>query len=431
MKPGARLKAAVDVLTEITKRHRPAALALADWGKASRYAGSGDRAAVGNLVYDALRRRSSIAARMGSGAPRALVLGAAERALGLAPDAVETAADGSRHALSPLTAEERAGLIAEVPADASLAARADLPEWIVPSLTRVFGERLVEEGMALAERAPVDVRVNTLKASRDQVMKALTALHPEPVPFSPVGLRFSAPVGPARQPHVEAEPAHGKGWYEVQDAGSQVAALMTGVQPGDQVLDLCAGAGGKTLAMAAAMKGEGRILAYDADKHRLRPIFERLTRSGASNVEVLRPGDTDALDGLAGKLDVVLVDAPCTGTGTWRRRPDSKWRLRADSIAQRQTEQRAVLARAAALVRPGGRVVYVTCSLLPEENADQVEAFLAGEPDFQLVPSADAWRAHLPGTPPRSADGRSDMLTLTPASHGTDGFYIAVIRRSR
>jgi 16S rRNA (cytosine967-C5)-methyltransferase len=426
MKLGARLAAAVSVLSEIASRHRPAALALADWGKASRFAGSGDRSAVGNLVYDALRRRGSIAAHMGSDAPRALVLGAAGRALGLDVEAIAAAADGSRHALEPLTAEERTALARAANDDDALA---DLPAWIVPHLTSIFGSRLAAEAAALAERAPVDIRVNTLKSTREKVQAELAKLEPIPTTLSPIGLRFAAPEGAKRTPNVEAEPAHGKGMFEVQDQGSQIAALLADARPGHEVLDLCAGAGGKTLALAAAMNGEGRIIAHDADKTRLRPIFERLQRSGAKNVEVVSASDSSALSEMAGRFDRVVIDAPCTGAGTWRRRPDAKWRLKPRNLEQRVKEQREVLATAAPLVKPGGRLIYITCSLLPDENTEQVASFLAVNPAFSLVPYADVWRETLPGTPPASADGRNDTLLLTPALHGTDGFFVAILAR--
>jgi 16S rRNA (cytosine967-C5)-methyltransferase len=425
VKSGARLAAAVTVLTEITARHRPAALALADWGKASRFAGSGDRSAVGNLVYDVLRRRGSIAARMGAGTPRALVLGAASRALGLDLAAIAAAADGSRHALEPLTDAERAALERDEPMrDGELLA--DVPAWIVPQLRQALGDRLPAEAAALSERAPVDIRANTLKTTRAKLLAELDPLGPTATTYSPIGIRFAAPEGAGRTPNVEAEPAHGKGLFEVQDQGSQIVDA----RPGHDVLDLCAGAGGKTLALAATMKGEGRIVAYDSDKTRLRPIFERLTRSGAKNVEVLSASSGEALGGMAARFDRVVIDAPCTGSGTWRRRPDAKWRLKPRNIEQRQAEQRDVLAQAAPLVKVGGRLVYVTCSLLPAENTDQIAAFLAANRNFSLVPLADVWRETLPGTPPASADGRSDTLLLTPAQHGTDGFFVAILAKT-
>jgi 16S rRNA (cytosine967-C5)-methyltransferase len=429
MKPGARLRAAVEVLAEIFERHRPAAEALSDWGRAHRFAGSGDRAMVGNLVYDALRRRLSLAARMGEDTPRALILAVAPSTLAMTPEAVARLADGSAYALEPLSEAERAGLVREIAAEAPDHVKGDYPDWLAPSFARVFGHRAAAEGAGLARRAPVDLRVNTLKVTREKVLKALARFAPEPTPLSPVGVRLPVPDGPGRQPNVEAEAGHGKGWFEVQDEGSQLAALMAGAAPRLQVLDLCAGAGGKTLAMAAAMQNTGQIYAYDSSRLQLRPIFERLRRAGVRNGQVLEAGDEERLGALGARFDVVLVDAPCTGSGVWRRRPDAKWRVRPSNIAERQAEQRRVLTLARTLVRPGGRLTYVTCSVLPEENTDIVGWLTESFAEFRLKPFAESWRAALGAEPPRSADGKEDTLLLTPASHGTDGFFIATFER--
>src|SRR5690606_8228241 len=343
MRSGARMKAAVEVLDEIFVRHRPAAQALADWGKAHRFAGSGDRAAIGNLVYDVLRRRLSLAARMSDESARALVLAAASDALGLTPDEIAAAADGSEYALAPLSEAERAGLVRDVPSDAPMHVQADIPEWLAPSFERLFADRAVEEGRALAQRAPVDLRVNTLKADRARVLKALARYGAEPTPMSPVGIRIPPPTGPGRTPNVEAEPGHGKGWFEIQDEASQIAALLSGASPRRQILDLCAGAGGKTLAMAAAMQNTGQVYAYDADRVQLRPIFERLKRAGVRNAQVLPAGDEASVRALSAHFDIVFVDAPCTGSGVWRRRPDAKWRVKPQNLADRQKEQQEVL----------------------------------------------------------------------------------------
>ncbi|MDX2203915.1 MAG: RsmB/NOP family class I SAM-dependent RNA methyltransferase, partial [Hyphomicrobiaceae bacterium] len=383
MQPGAQIRSAVEVLAEVVERHRPAAVALADWGKAHRFAGSGDRAAIGNLVYDALRRARSLAAQMQSDTPRAIVLAAAPRALGVTAEAIAAGADGGPHALTPLSEAEMAGLSRTLPGDTPADVLGDIPEWLAPSFARAFGETAAAEGAALAARAPVDLRVNTLKADREKVLKALERFAPAPTPHAPHGVRLPAPEGRARQANVEAETAHGRGWYEVQDEGSQIAALMAAASAREQVLDLCAGAGGKTLAFAAGMQNTGQIYAYDDDRMRLRPIFERLKRAGARNVQVLDAGDRKGLAALGARFDLVFIDAPCTGTGSWRRRPDAKWRLKPQALAQRQAEQDALLAQGAAHVKSGGRLVYVTCSVLPEENTDRVAGFLAHAPEFE------------------------------------------------
>jgi 16S rRNA (cytosine967-C5)-methyltransferase len=428
MRPGAQIRAAIEILDAILNKHRPAADALSDWGRSHRFAGSGDRAAIGNLVYDALRRKRSLAARMESSEPRAIVLAAAPGALGLSAAGVIASADGSGHAVEPLNEAERAGLARELPRDTPAPVRGDFPDWLEPSLARAFGEAVVAEAEALAQRAPVDLRVNTLKADRAKVLKALARFSPVPTPLSPWGVRLPLPQGAGRHPNVESDVAHGRGWYEVQDEGSQVAALMAGAGPRRQVLDICAGAGGKTLAFAAAMQNTGQVYAYDGDAARLRPILERLKRAGARNVQALRAGDEATLAALGPRFDVVFCDAPCTGSGAWRRRPDAKWRLKPANLARRLEEQRAVLALAAPLVKPGGRLVYVTCSVLPEENGEQVDRFLANQSAFAALPWRDVWSAVNGGDLP-SGDAAGDGLLLTPARHGTDGFFVCVMER--
>lgn len=429
MRPGGRIQAAIEVLDAIEQRHRPASLALADWGRAHRFAGSGDRAAIGNLVFDALRHRASLAATMSDTSSRALAIGTVAVHWGEGVEGVSAICDGSTHAPSPLTEDERAALKRDLVSSVPAWVRGDYPEWLHSSLERVFGARAAEEGAGLAHRAPIDLRVNTLKADREKVLKALKKYTPQETVLSPVGIRLAASQKAAKSPHVEAEPGHARGWFEVQDEASQIAALMVHAEPGMQVADICAGAGGKTLALAAAMKNRGQVHAYDADKHRLKPIFDRLKRAGARNTQVIPAGEEKVLKQLADRFDRVVVDSPCTGTGVWRRHPDAKWRLKQANLDDRMKEQVAVLDLAAPLVKSGGRLVYITCSLLAEENNDQVEAFQKRHEGFALVPYRDVWREALATEPPDSADGRDDTLLLTPACHGTDGFFVAVLQR--
>ena len=293
MRAGARIAAAAEVLDDILNRHRPAATALADWGKAHRFAGSGDRAAIGTLVFDALRRRASIAARMGSDTPRALALGAA--AARLRAVAGRGQRRGRRLASTrsaPLSDAEQAGLAARTSARTRrLHVAGDFPAGWCRRSSVPSARAPPRRAPALAARAPVDLRVNTLKATpRQGRSRRSTAMAPRRRRMSPAGVRVPAPEGAGKAPHLEAEAAHGKGWFEVQDEGSQIAALLAGAGPRMQVLDLCAGAGGKTLALAAAMQNTGQIYAYDADKQQLRPIFERLKRAGARNVQVMDGG---------------------------------------------------------------------------------------------------------------------------------------------
>ena len=432
MTPGARLAAAIEVFADIETRRRPAADALKDWGLSHRFAGSSDRAAIAGLVYDALRRRASAAFLMGEATPRAVLLGMLVRERGLDVEAIVRLADGSRYAPQALSEAERSRLAAADMAGAPAHVVGDYPEWLDPHLARVFGDERAEEGTALASRAPLDLRVNTLKGEREEATAALADLKPEPTRWSPHGLRIRLSAD-AKSPAVHAEPAYLKGLVEIQDEGSQLAALLAGAGPGEQVVDLCAGGGGKTLALAAAMQNKGQLYATDDDKRRLAPIHARLERAGVRNVQVRTPkSDGSELKGLEGRIDLVLIDAPCTGTGAWRRNPDAKWRVRPGALEQRGKEQAATLERAGPLVRSGGRIAYVTCSVLEEENGDQVRGFVARHPDFSVekptdVANALGERAYLFR---HAALISGEGLLMTPRRTDTDGFYVSLLRRS-
>jgi 16S rRNA (cytosine967-C5)-methyltransferase len=431
MTPGARLSAAIDVLADIEARRRPAADALKDWGLAHRFAGSGDRAAIGGLVFDALRRRQSAAWLMDQATPRAILFGALKLERGLGPDAIRRLADGGRFAPAPPTDAEVEALASPRLGAAPAHVRGDYPEWLDAKLAAVFGEDRAAEGAALSSRAPVDLRVNTLKGDRATAAAALAHLHATPTPWSPIGLRIALSAE-AKSPPIQAEPAFLDGLIEVQDEGSQLAALLSAAGPCETVIDLCAGGGGKTLALAAQMENRGRLVATDSDIRRLAPIHARLARAGAVRVEVRTPrGATAPLDDLAGQVDLVLIDAPCTGIGAWRRNPDAKWRVRPGALEQRIKDQDEVLARAAPLVRQGGRIAYITCSLLAEENGDRVGAFLAARPEFAIMPVDEMVRT-LPG---RGAEfgaavlATAQGLLMTPRRTGTDGFFVAIMVR--
>ena len=435
MTPAARLAAAIEILGELEARARPAGDVLREWGVAHRYAGSGDRAAIGGLVFDALRRKASAAWIMGEGTPRAILLGTLKLARGLDVDAIEKLCDGSRYAPSPLTDAERERLTAASLEGASLEGApppvaGDYPEWLDPHLAQTFGDERAAEGAALAARAPLDLRANTLKTTPEKVLEALAHLEAKPARWSPLGLRIAL-TAEGKQPPVTSEPSFLKGWFEVQDEGSQLSALLTGAKPSEHVLDLCAGSGGKTLALAALMENHGQIFSYDSDLRRLAPIHERVHRADAHNVQVKSPrGKQDVLLDLVGKMDLVFLDAPCTGTGVWRRHPDAKWRMRPGALEQRVKEQAELLDAAVRYVKPGGSIAYVTCSLLDAENGAQVRAFAARTPSFAIVPPAEVARnlgdrGFMLG---KAALLSGEGLLLTPRRTETDGFFVALLK---
>jgi len=425
LRDAGRLAAAIDVLTQIDERHRPVRMALKNWGEAARYAGSKDRAFVSGLVLDVLRRRRSLGWRMGDDSLRAAALGALKFVWDWPLERIAEAAGEEPHGPGPLTDAERAAL--ESPrdlADAPEPIRGDYPDWLDDSMARAFGVARAEEGAGLSERAPVDLRVNLLKSDPERTLKALTSLAAEPVDLLPTALRMPALDPMTRSGAVETIPQFSKGWFEVQDLGSQIAATAAGEVKGKQVLDLCAGGGGKTLALASAMGNSGQIYAYDSDARRLADTIRRGDRAGVRNLQVRSPVNPEPLKGLEGKMDVVFIDAPCTGTGSWRRHPDTKWRLTPETLEKRMADQDAVLDSGGTYVKPGGRMVYVTCSVLPQEDEDRVAAFLARTSGFATAAATADPRLTAYLTP----DG---FLRLSPNTSGTDGFFVAVLEKPR
>ncbi|MER0237303.1 RsmB/NOP family class I SAM-dependent RNA methyltransferase [Fulvimarina sp. MAC8] len=431
MRLGGRLSAAIDILTDIEVRHRPVAQALKDWGVSHRFAGSKDRSAIGNLVYDALRRKRSYGYRMGEDTPRGIAVAALLESLDLDAAGLSASLEGDKFAPDLPDENVMARFLSNDASDAPGAVAADVPDWLAQKFEALFGANWVAEAAALSDRPPLDLRANTLKADRAKALDALKPFAAEASDLSLTGIRIAPIAGDGRHPNVQVEAGFQKGWFEVQDEGSQLAAALSGAEPGSQVLDLCAGAGGKTLALAAAMENTGQIHAYDGDRQRLAPIYDRLKRAGVRNVQVHDPRDD--LSALESAMDIVFVDAPCTGTGTWRRRPDAKWRLSEGALEKRMAEQDAVLDQAARFVKPGGRLVYVTCSVLPDENGERITAFLARAEGFTVGDLGEVWNKLVPEDQTDRihhvsiADGIA--LMMTPATTGTDGFFVCAMRK--
>ncbi|MFN3313219.1 MAG: RsmB/NOP family class I SAM-dependent RNA methyltransferase [Hyphomonas sp.] len=434
MRNGGRISAAITVLTDVLDRHQPVKIAMRDWGKRARYAGSKDRAWVAGLVLDALRRRNSTAHHMGHGDPRALIFGTLRFAWDWPARDVEQACYDD-HGPSPLTNAERDALIMAPDPSAPPHVQGDYPEWMTPHLQRVFGPDTVIEAQAMAVRADVDLRVNTLKTDTEKAALPLKSVKAEPSKLLRHAYHIPARDPTEREDSVEAIPAFSRGWVEVQDAGSQIAAAAANAQPGEQVLDYCAGGGGKTLALAAQMDGRGQIHAYDIDGKRLSALIPRLKRSGAHNVKLVHPSEGNSLEPLIGQMDLVFVDAPCTGTGTWRRKPDSKWRVKPAQLQKRIEDQRTILSEAANYVKPGGRLLYATCSFLIEEDEDRVAEFLAADPRFTEIDAAEAAITSGLLTDHGAAivrrfRGPTGSVRLTPRRASTDGFFFALLKRS-
>jgi len=430
--PAARLAAAASVLDSIAQGRQPAEAVMKAWGTANRYAGSKDRRAIADRVYKVLRARGRLSWIMGGREDgRALVIGSLHALDGLSVEEIEALHAGDGYGPRPLSKQERSRITGgqgELPGWVA----AGLPEFVVEDFKATFGERWTDEAHALmAPRAPIDLRVNDAKATLDEVEAELKAagLEVSRTPWSVLGLRV--PSEPP--PNIQALDGFKAGKFEIQDEGSQVVCWLAGAQPGTTVVDYCAGGGGKTLGLAQSMTGQGKLIAADVVNKRLENIRPRLKRAGVEADLVLIGQNGGGLEAVNGQADLVFVDAPCSGSGTWRRRPEDAWRLTAEEVDKVHALQVRILGQAGKLVKPGGRLVYVTCSMLARENEASADAFEAANPDFRPVPVADVLSAPqlTDAARARFAELASGArLRLSPASADTDGFFAAVYERA-
>jgi 16S rRNA (cytosine967-C5)-methyltransferase len=430
MNPASRIQATIEILEKAAASSRiPLDGTVGDYMRSRRYIGSKDRADIVERVYKIVRAK----ARLGwwleklkaADTPRNRVLAFAALAENKAPGEVAALFSGEKFAPAELTAEER-GFLFALPAGEGLdhkdmgeAVRVECPPQYEAALRAYFGGAFAAEMRAMMESAPLDLRVNVWRNTRGEAQKSLAqdGVKTAPAPFSPWGLRAQGKA------FLSNTKAFVKGLVEIQDEGSQLIAHMCAAQSGQHILDYCAGAGGKTMALAAAMKNKGRIVAMDIEANRLEKARPRFRRAGVHDIIETRPlSDEKSRKWLRRQketFDAVLVDVPCSGTGTWRRNPDMRWRNYGPSLEDLLVTQAEILEKVAKAVKPGGRLVYATCSLLPAENEDQVAKFLAAHPEFQPFEVQKELR-----------DGDSPHMRLTPYRHNTDGFFAAVLVRA-
>jgi 16S rRNA (cytosine967-C5)-methyltransferase len=414
----AQLDAIVHALTVVLPARAPADAQLREFFRDNKNLGHRDRAIIADTVYAALRRRRMLEHVTPRGTPREIALATIVKLQGVGLGQIESALKGDEKAwLATLKARDLDELPIEI--------RADLPDWVIARLRKTMDEKeLLALARGLQQPAPLDLRVNSLRAPREAVLERLDydAIAAAPTKYSPLGVRLK------EKPQLNKHPMFLDGAVEVQDEGSQILGMLVEPRRGEMVVDFCAGAGGKTLQMGAAMNSTGRLYAFDISDKRLANLAPRLKRSGLSNVfpQRIASENDPKVKRLRGKIDRVLVDAPCTGLGTLRRNPDLKSRQTEAGLAELNAKQRSILAAAAALVKPGGRLVYGTCSLLTEENEDIVDEFLAAHADFKLVPAGEVLKRQ--GI---VLAGSGDYLRLLPHIHDTDGFFAAVMERAK
>jgi len=421
MTPAARIKASIELLERIGASRIPMDGTIGDYMRHRRYIGAKDRADIVERTYNIVRAYARLGwwlARAGAAdTPRTRMI--AWLALAEGQDAARLF-DGSEYGAEKPSEDEQKladSLKGEKldHADMPDAVRVECPPGYEDTLRAAFGNEFVGEMQAMMSGATLDLRVNTKAVTRDEAQESLKkdGVDTDVTPYAESGLRAKGKA------YLSKTKAFVKGWVEIQDEGSQLIAQVCGAQPGMQVLDYCAGGGGKTLALAAAMKNKGRIVAMDTEKSRLEKARARFKRAGVSDIIEVRPLEDEKsrkwLKRQKGTFDVVLVDAPCSGSGTWRRNPDTRWRVYGPGLEELVKTQEEILDKVAKTVKPGGRLVYATCSLFPVENENQVEKFLAAHPDFTAVP------AEVPGAAP--------YMRLTPHRHNTDGFFAAILVR--
>jgi len=413
MTPAARLQMAIEILEGLERTAQPTDRFLKAWFRTRRFAGSKDRRAIAEQVFSVQRHRAHLAHRMGGDTPRALVIASL---LETHEDAAALFSGG--YGPPPLTDADRAAMAAtQEPAPAWVLG--EYPSWLEAELLRAFGDDLPQAMAALIPRAPTDLRINTLKATRDDVIAALSkdSIAAAPTPYAPHGVRIAGDV-----PNLSKSPLFESGAFEFQDEAAQIASHLCNAKPDMRVLDLAAGAGGKSLALAAAMQNTGEIVACDVRGEALFELEKRARRAGVTIIK------TVALEHAApeGAFDLVLVDVPCSGSGTWRRQPELRWRLTPARLAELTEIQDRLLDQAAGLTAPGGRLVYTTCSILPVENQDRAQAFLARHPGFAALALRENWPQNHDGTAP---PGLSHDFRASPGLTGTDGFYCTAFRR--
>jgi 16S rRNA (cytosine967-C5)-methyltransferase len=426
MTPAARLQTAIELLDEILTGDRPADSVMAKYFRDRRFIGGGDRRSISDQTWRVLRHRAELTWALGTEQVTGRLYVAADLARNerKSTDAIAGLFSGAKNGPLPLSSNERrmverAGAReTQTPREAKL----ECPAWLLAKFDAAFGADADKEVAALNGEADMDLRANTLKTTRDAVLAELLArdFPAAATPLSPFGIRVKERI------NLATEPSFRDGQYEVQDEGSQLCAALADARPGQAVMDYCAGAGGKTLAIAAAMHNKGRLVACDVNEKRLERSKLRLRRAGVHNATLRILEERDKwVKRQAGGFDRVVVDAPCSGTGAWRRNPDARWRFAPEHLERLKNTQDELLDQTAPLVKAGGRLAYITCSLLPEENGDRVQAFLARTPAFRVVPVPEVW-AQVFTAPPPSTDA---FLTLTPARNGTDGFFIAILER--
>lgn len=431
MQDGGRISAAIEVLADVISTRNSVKGAVRNWGRNARYAGSKDRAWISGLVLESLRRKNSASWIMNSDSPRSIVLGTLRIAWNWSVFDIEDAFDATYAPFQKLTENEKHILERKTIEEAPVHIQGDYPAWLSENISRVFETEEVAECQALAQRADVGLRINTLKISSEDFSRKFGKTSGVASLLLTNAYRIPATAPTTKGTSLDRIPAYSKGFVEVQDEGSQISVCSVNAKPGEKVLDYCAGAGGKTLALAAMMSDTGSIYAHDRNPRRLSMMLPRLKKSGAKTIELITRGELQSKEG---EFDCVLADVPCTGTGTWRRKPESKWLLTKTALKKRIAEQNQIIRSSSKYVKPGGRLIYITCSFLKEEAEDRIKEFLSSHSEFTYIDAAK----EATSSGQLTEHGAKLVLRsktefggvrLTPRRANTDGFFFVVLKK--
>ena len=428
MKLASQIQSSIEILEQILNRYRTVPSVMKEWAVNNRYAGVKDRATITNILNASLRRKSSSSYIMSDDSPRAILIGTLINEFQFNINNLYDLFNNEIHAPESLSGEEVFKIegAKERLKEAKNWIKNDLPEWAVSEYERTFDIDQAEQLQHLSNMPDLDIRVNSIKTNISKVESELQKFLPINTAYSPYSLRFKATGLYHKYPNLEKTLAYSKGRIEIQNEGSQIASILSGVSPGQQVLDYCAGHGGKAVVLSMLMNNTGQIFLHDIDESRLSNVPSRMRRLGIKNYQIKVGLENIQNNNL---FDVVFVDAPCTGSGTWRRKPDLKWKSSKEKLNDNIKAQQNIIREASKFVKIGGKLIYVTCSVFDSENDSQISNFLSSNSTFKLINYQTQWKYNENNIPRNAKSHNDDTLLLSPMTHNTDGFFVAILER--
>jgi 16S rRNA (cytosine967-C5)-methyltransferase len=428
LKLASQIQSSIEILEQILNRHRTVPSVMKEWGVNNRYAGVKDRATITNILNASLRRKSSSSYIMSDDSPRAILIGTLINEFQFEINTLYNLFNNEKHAPISLSDEEvlKVKEANEKLKNSEKWIKNDLPEWAASEYEKTFDINQDEQLQHLSNMPDLDIRVNSIKTNISKVEGELQKFLPIKTHHSPYGLRFKATGLSHKYPNLEKTLAYSKGHIEIQNEGSQIASILSGVGPGQQVLDYCAGHGGKAVVLSMLMNNTGQIFLHDINDSRLSNVPSRMRRLGIKNYQIKVNLENIQNSNL---FDVVFVDAPCTGSGTWRRKPDLKWRSSKEKLNENIKAQHDIIREASKFVKVGGKLIYVTCSVFDSENDGQISDFLSSNSTFKLINYQTQWKYDENNIPKNAKSHNEDTLLLSPMTHNTDGFFVAIIER--